>query len=198
MIRERLGRIFSVDMASMLRRMLRVALPIALVAGLAACAAPARMESMVVTAPESGGPQDSSLLGSLYVEEVKGGEETNPLWTSEVDNEAFRGALVESLRSQGLLNEDRAASRYLLRANLLGMSQPIMGFRMTVTSHVSYEVTEKDKDSLYFGDSVETPYTAGAGDAFLGTERLRLANEGSIRENIKEFLKRLMARPPEG
>ena len=39
--------------------------------------------------------------------------------------------------------------------------------------------------------SPKMPYTAAAGAAFRGGERLRLANEGSIRENIKEFLKRL-------
>ncbi len=180
-------------------RLVRRFLPFALIVGLAACgASPARMENMIVTAPAAVGPQDQSLFNSLFVEEVKGGEETDPLWTSEVDNEGFHGALVESLRVQGLLNEERTASQYLLRANLLGMSQPTHGFDVTVTSHVSYEVKEKASDSLYFGETVKMPYTATAGAAFRGVERLRLANEGSIRENIKEFLKRLLARSPEG
>ena len=33
-----------------------------------------------------------------------------------------------------------------------------------------------------------TPYTAKMGDAFVGTERLRLANEGAVRENISKLI----------
>jgi hypothetical protein len=39
---------------------------------------------------------------------------------------------------------------------------------------------------------VVTPYTANFGDALVAVERLRLANEGAMRENIKEIISRII------
>jgi hypothetical protein len=41
---------------------------------------------------------------------------------------------------------------------------------------------------------VIAPDTASATSAFLATERLRLANEGSIKRNIELFIERLSTR----
>jgi hypothetical protein len=41
--------------------------------------------------------------------------------------------------------------------------------------------------------TVLTPYTANFSDAFVGMGRLRLANEGAMRENIREIISRLVA-----
>lgn len=169
---------------------------IAAVAVLAGCAAPAEMESMVAAQPVAAAPKDASLVGGIYVAEVAGGESTNPLWTSEVGNTEFGGALRKSLRAHGVLSEDASGSPYLLKANLLGLEQPAFGLDMTVTSHVNYEVTRRADSQLYLGETVNTSYTATAGQAFLGVERLRLANEGAIRQNIKDFLLRLFDQSP--
>jgi hypothetical protein len=39
-------------------------------------------------------------------------------------------------------------------------------------------------------------YTAKMSDSWYGVERLKLANEGSIRDNIAEFIRRLSERLP--
>ena len=41
--------------------------------------------------------------------------------------------------------------------------------------------------------TTDTPYTADFSAAFVATERLRLANEGSIRTNIGQFMDKLRA-----
>ena len=42
-----------------------------------------------------------------------------------------------------------------------------------------------------FEQAITTPYTAKAGDAFPGVERLRLANEGAVRQNITRLIDEL-------
>ena len=157
-----------------------------LLAGLAACASPAKVENMI--APKavqtaSGSP----LANSICVTSVTGGEETNPLWTSEVDNAAFKGALEGSLRNNGLAAAP-SSCRYDLEANMLGLAQPIAGFDMTVTANVNYSVLDHQSRDAYFQSTVATPYTATVGDAFAGVKRLRLANEGAVKANIAKFI----------
>jgi hypothetical protein len=64
---------------------------------------------------------------------------------------------------------------------------------MTVTAKVRYTVMAGDSPGAKFDETIETPYTAKLSDAFLGIERLRLANEGAIKENIKAFIAKLVA-----
>lgn len=151
---------------------------------------------MVVTTPVGGEPKDPTLKDAMCVTSVTGGEETNPLWTSQVDDASFRKALETSLNAQGLLAGSADACTYELRANLLGLNQPGMGFDMTVGSNVNYEVMHKGNETPYFIRSQSASHTATVSDAFLGFERLRLANEGSIRKNIQQFIAALLDHQP--
>ena len=162
-----------------------------LLIAVSACAAPARVSQMTVMAEPTATSASSKFIGSLTVEFVAGGESTNPLWTSEVGNSEFREALKQSLLMNGYLADDQGAANYRLSAELLQLDQPMLGLSMTVTSNVDYTVREKESGTAVFRESIIAPYTAEFGDAFVGVERLRLANEGSIRENIKMFLEKL-------
>ena len=110
---------------------------------------------------------------------------------SQVGNAELREALIASLRSHGLLSDAPAGAKYLVAANLQRLDQPMFGFNMTVTSSVHYTVNRASDNSPFFVRTIEAPYTAAVGDAFYGVERLKLANEGAIRENISRFLQEL-------
>lgn len=155
---------------------------------LSACAEPAKQQNMIASAPSASG---SPLASSMCVTKVSGGEETNPLWTSEVDDSAFRGALDASLQRSGLAAPSSSDCRLDVEASLLGLAQPIAGFDMEVTSNVNYSVLNSGTDVAYFESTVTMPFTATFSDAFAGVTRLRLANEGAIRANITEFIRRV-------
>ena len=155
---------------------------------LGACAAPARMSEMIVDDPGAAKLNNSELVGAIEIRNVTGGEDTNPMWTSEVSNQEFHDALSASLSKHHLLSTDAASSRFTLDANLLGVAQPAFGFDMTVTTHVNYTLLAAPSGTPYLAETVSADFTAGVGDAFIGVERLRLANEGSIKANIQKFL----------
>ncbi len=163
---------------------------------LSACASAAKVENMVASTTAGAPVANSDLVEAICVTKVTGGQETNPLWTSEVDDASFRAALEGSLRNNRLAATSAERCRYDLEANLLGLAQPIIGFNMTVTSHVNYSVRERQSGNPYFLTTVTAPYTATVGDAFAGVTRLRLANEGSIRSNIQKFIDELLAHEP--
>ena len=163
---------------------------------LSACASAAKVENMIASTTAGAPVANSDLVEAICVTKVTGGLETNPLWTSEVDDAGFRAALEGSLRNNRLAAANAGGCRYDLEANLLGLAQPIVGFDMTVTSHVNYSVRERPSGNPYFLTTVTAPYTATFGDAFAGVTRLRLANEGSIRSNIQKFIDELLAHEP--
>lgn len=72
---------------------------------------------------------------------------------------------------------------------MLELKQPMVGLDMSVTSRARYSVTDAS-GKLIFDDTIAATGTAKMGEAFVGTERLRLANEYAIRENIKAFIER--------
>jgi len=170
------------DVAATGARFLAAAVLLGVLAG---CASSARPEAMVLRAEADTRPFPQTLLHSMCVRTVTGGEETNPLWVSKVDNGGFRSALTSSMDSAQLTAPADGCS-YPVDVNLLGLSQPIMGFDMTVTSHVNYKVYDR-AGQPYLLETVDAPFTAKMSDAFVAAERLRLANEGSIRTSIEKF-----------
>lgn len=154
---------------------------------LTGCASGAKMGNMVYEGPVKA--YDTALENNVNVTNVSGGKETNPAWTSEIDNDAFAGALKQSLQKQGLLS---GTGRYQLEALLLEVDQPMFGLDFKVTTHVRYILTDRDNNgNVVLNKTVVAPYTATIGDAFAAIKRLRLANEGSGKANIQGLLNKL-------
>jgi hypothetical protein len=161
----------------------------ALLAALGGCASAADPGAMTVSATDSAQPFPAALQHNMCVRNVTGGESTNPLWVSKVDDNGFRSALNSTLTATGLAASSSNCP-YPIDANLLGLSQPAIGFDMTVTSHVNYKVYDSSGQPLLLA-TIDAPYTAKVSDAFVAAQRLKLANEGAIRESITQFLDKL-------
>lgn len=158
---------------------------------LAACSQPARVSQMAV--PNMLAPvvaANPELLGAMAVGDVSGGKATNPLWTSQVDNPQFKEALERSLEFNGLLASPGTSPRLVVSATLVELNQPFIGLDFTVTPKVVYRVVQSNGEAELLREELVTPYTADFSSSFIAVERLRLANEGAIRESIKRFLVR--------
>jgi hypothetical protein len=172
-----------------IRKAGRAILVTAALAQLAACASAAKPEAMVALTTPSQAPFPQGLQHAMCVRSVTGGQKTNALWVSKVDDQSFNTALSQSLSNAGLAAPASGCS-FPVDVNLLGLSQPMAGFDMTVTSHVNYKVFDPSGLPLVLA-TIDAPYTADFSAAFVAAERLRLANEGSIRTNISQFLDKL-------
>lgn len=174
----------------MIRR-LASASAIAALMGVAACATPSNPAMMTLPAtPGLTASVGDTGYKSVTTVSVNGGKETNPLWTAEVSDGDFKTALEGSLAAAGYMGNEGPA--LTVTASLIDLKQPFAGLDMSVTSQVRYTVA-RDGQSI-FDETVAATGTATMSDAFVGVERLRMANEKSIKENIKEFLTRFRAR----
>ena len=158
---------------------------------LSACSQPARAPRMTVhNVMEKAVAADTQLEESFAVGGVTGGHETNPLWTPEVSDAELREALERSLERNRMLAAMPDSARYVVTARVLQFGRPLVGFSMRVSPRIAYRVVEQGTEQAIFDEVVSTSYTVDFAESPLGAERLRLANEGAIRESIREFLNR--------
>ncbi|MDX2103444.1 MAG: hypothetical protein SF002_13005 [Alphaproteobacteria bacterium] len=162
-----------------------------------ACAQPAREAGMVI------GPVAESarlattvpaLSSAVAVGQISGGSATNPMGMSQVDDATIRGALRASMTVHGILSNDPNA-RYQIAGHLNELQQPFFGVDVTVTSNILWTLLDRISGAVVFREQVVTPYTARFSDAFVGVERLRLANEGAIKANLTKLFERLAVQP---
>jgi hypothetical protein len=175
--------------------MARLATAVAFALTLAGCAAPARVDQMQTSSSLAVRTSVSSspLKETITVKDVTGGKDTNPMWVSNVSSSDFARALESSLRDAGLLSGNNQSSKFMLIAHLQRLDQPLFGASMTVTATVQYTLVDRATNKEVFARTVAMPYTAAWNDAFMGTERLKLANEGAIRVNIQQLIDALLA-----
>lgn len=159
----------------------------AVLLNLGGCATSATSQAMTVK-PGTTAAVNPKLKGLVAVADVAGGKDTNPLWTSQVDNAGFKKALEDSLNIAGYLAADPAKAQYKVSADLKSLDQPFIGITFDVKSHVDYKVTGPKGATPI---KVDATGTATPSDAFIGIERLRIANERSVLENVKEFINQL-------
>jgi hypothetical protein len=159
---------------------------------LAACAQPARVDNMQASSfltPSQ--MQATPLHKNVVVKPVTGGQETNAMWVSKVSSADFQAALERSLQSAGLSAAPASNAPYALTVNLEELDQPIAGISMTVKAVVQYELKNTADGKLVYQRRIESPYTAAFSDSYMAVERLRLANEGAARENIRMLIEDL-------
>lgn len=162
---------------------------------LSGCASPARIDQMQTDTPlaKRVAIEASPLKQSIAIKDVTGGKDTNPLWVSNVSSSDFERALESSLRDAGLLSPNRQGSKYTLTAHMLKLDQPFFGASMTVTATVVYTLVDRASGKEALVTTIASPYTAAWNASFLGAERLKLANEGAIRENITKIVDAVIA-----
>ena len=130
---------------------------------------------------------------TVSIGESVGGKETNPLWTSQISNSAFTEALSNALAKSGIFQAviKGGDADYLLDVTILDYDQPIIGVDFDVRMKTKWELTDAKTLVPVWSDTFETTYRAKLADALVAAERLQKANEGSVRANIREGIRRL-------
>jgi hypothetical protein len=172
---------------------LRSAALAAVVVSLGACASAAKPELMSLTAATATAKPataDHKAYHAMSVQQVQGGNETNPMWASDVSNPDFQKALETSLRAFDYLVMDGGMSKYKVTASIVDVQKPLMGLDLSVTMKVRYSVLN-EQGVVAFDDTIGATGTATMGEAFAAVERLRIAIEKAAKANIEAFLTRL-------
>ena len=171
-----------------MKRAIKPAFLVFVVAFFGGCASGAVSRNMV--------PKDFTVANNhpySVMVKVEGGRETDAAGASQISSQEFQAAIVESLTTYGVFKTVLTEGNvdYNLEATILNLQQPLFGFNMTVTIETAWKLTNLKDDSTVMRENFTNSYTATPGDAFAGVTRLRLANEGAARENIRDALKKI-------
>jgi hypothetical protein len=158
---------------------------------LGGCAAPSSPTAMTATPAESVTPHK----GSVAVN-VTGGTDTSALGASKISNADFANAISASIEQSKLFERIAAAnnaSDYEIDAQIVRLEQPMFGASFTVNLEVTWRLLSLPDRKVVWEKAVTSSFTATMGEAFAGVTRLRLANEGAARENIKSAIHQMSA-----
>ena len=137
----------------------------------------------------------SPLFGAVAVDGVSGGWDTNPVnpfARSTVTNEGLREALRQTLASHAMLADEDA--RYVLNAELVKLKRPVTNIiNLTTTSTIRYTVIDTESGATVFDETIVSAQTGKLKDALNEIERRQIANEKSVRDNIRQMMERLVS-----
>jgi hypothetical protein len=134
----------------------------------------------------------SRFYKAIQVENVTGGSETLPFLMSQVSSEDLKKSLEQSLDKAHYLSASTQL-KYSLKANLMSLEQPMAGINITVRVAIEYTLKDIATGTVIFEESIKTLPTAKIEDAIIGINRLKVANKGVARNNIKKFIDKLDA-----
>ncbi len=172
--------------------MIRLLGVLLLLAGATGCAPPPTNSAMVPEAPPAGAPA-SAYRNAMTVGSVVPGRDGGTPWTSAVGPDQVREALGETLAAAGLAAAGNG--RYRLDATLLTLSRPYAGFAMSVTAAIAYRLTEAATGRVVYEKTVTGLGDASLGDAITSENRLRIAEQRAVRDNLRQLLQDLSVLP---
>lgn len=135
-------------------------------------------------------------LGTVQVT-VTGGSETISLGASKIADEDFAAAIRTSLLSSNVFSEVTTGEEadYTLKVEIVRLDQPAYGTTAAATLEATWSLLPKGSRKPVWQKVFVTSASASPQEAFSSVTRLRIANEGAARRNIREALTELAAIP---
>ncbi|WP_418119133.1 hypothetical protein [Variovorax sp. 350MFTsu5.1] len=163
---------------------------LAVVFVLAGCASPANRDAMTAPATAS----SKKLPYSLSVK-TGGGNETNPMWSSDIADDDLRAAIEKSITQSALFKEivKGKSGDYELSVAISKLTKPSFGAAFTVDMEAGWTLIKTSDKSVAMRQVIKSTYTGGAFDSLVGTTRLRMSVEGAARNNIKQGMAAISA-----
>jgi hypothetical protein len=124
---------------------------------------------------------------AIAVRAVGGGRLMDMRTVPGVANEPFKAALEATLLANGYLAASGTA-KFHLDAEIQNLHQPMTGFNLTAIADVTYHISGAGPAASY---PVRTRGTATYSDSPIAVDRMRIASERAMRENIGQFLQAL-------
>jgi biopolymer transport protein ExbD len=152
------------------------------------CAAPA---SVIRMEPSFGHTRFVSSNMTLIIAEVKGGKKTNPMLSSTIENESFREALKNTLNKSRIfinVSKDKKGD-YKLYTEIISQELKA-GFTMTSILFVNYILIENKSSRELWKENILSQYDVKFKGEWV-QERARKANEGAVRDNLTQLVKKL-------
>jgi hypothetical protein len=156
---------------------------------LAGCQAPVHMSNMIVPvdAPVPGATREEL---AVEVGSVAGGEVSGLVIQVRISDLDLREAIINSLAVRGALA--RGQPKYRVDAELIrgtsGVQEILLGLNATTIVEMRWLVTASASGGRVFSQILTSTGTASSAEFFNPAERIRVATERAIQENIRMLI----------
>jgi hypothetical protein len=124
---------------------------------------------------------------AIAVRSVSGGQVMSVLTVPGVANEPLKAALESTLAANGYLARS-GTPKFYLDAEIQNLDQPLIGLDLDVTANVTYKVAGAGTAATY---PIKSTARATFSDSPIAADRMRIANERAMHQNIELFLQAL-------
>ena len=111
------------------------------------------------------------------------------LITKDLDYEIGK-AIMKTLKKLKLYSKQES-SNFVLIAKYISHDAPKFGANINVKFSINYSLKNKNNSMIFFDETIQSSYTEKWYSAYLGSTRLKMAYEGSIKNNIDKFVNKL-------
>jgi hypothetical protein len=143
--------------------------------------------------PDLAGIQLAKTEKVLRVGTVTGGEKTNPLDRPRIEDEGFREALINTLQRSGLFKEvtTELGGDYGLSAQIISQDD-VGNYSTTVMLFVNYRLTDARSGQELWKENLLSQYKLTVSEVFVGLKRLKMCQEGAVKDNLTQLVKKLL------
>lgn len=149
------------------------------------CAAPIAREAIVPGSFETKIKHSQSVSAEVTGAEAAG---------SRVSDDVFTEALIESITKSQVFSraiKGKKGGEYQLDVTVIKVERPMMATNVTIKMEAGWTLRRADTGAVVWQESIRSSHTATMGDALVGATRWRLAEEGTVRNNIKTGLDKI-------
>lgn len=118
----------------------------------------------------------------------------NPRWTG-VTGKTFGAALRRTLVDRNLLATDETLAKYQIESQILKVDRPPAAANPTVTFVIHYLVKDRVTGQTIFDQTISQTGTAKWEESKFASVRMGNAIEAAMRDNLGQFMDKLMATP---
>ncbi len=115
------------------------------------------------------------------------GDEKTDVGLAPVPRDDLQYAIEESIRTGQVFKEVVSGKNgdYMLNVSVFTLEQPVFGFNFTVKLGAGWILTKAD-GTVVWQKVINSECSTTMSDAWSGITRVRMANDGAIKENIKQ------------
>lgn len=148
-------------------------------------------DRMTAAEPQAVCSLASRFPDSIALSSVGGGEPTQFLGPTTVENEGLERAVSASLTRYGLSSAAGGDPRFTLRVTFADMVRSGAGFTTSTTVFVRFSLHGAESGDRIYDDVVAGQSTLSVGDVFVGQERAQRSIEYAVRDSIAGFLSQI-------
>ena len=125
--------------------------------------------------------------------QIMGTAQINVVGSNEriITNEAIRSAIENAIVQNSIFSND--SKQFRLNASVLAIENPLIGASLKAELRIRWVLYDTESSEEVFNEVISNEYIATMGDSIVALQRMKIANENVVKDNIRIALEKISA-----